>query len=252
MPDHYYRDDAVTLYHGDAREIMPALGISADLCIADPPYAETSLVWDVWPEGWLSVLSEVARSMWCFGSMRMFFERNQEYAAAGWKMSHGVVWEKANGSGFTTDRFRGVHEHVVHWYQGPWADIHHDVPRSSYSGPNKSARGKESRTTHTGTIGAHEYVDDGTRLMRSVLYAAAPRKGLHPTEKPIGGLLDPLIRYGCPEGGLVVDPFAGSGSTLDAARLTGRRAIGIEGREDYCEVAASRLSNLTLDFGGAA
>ena len=250
-PSWYYQDDQVTLYHGDAREILPALGITADLIVADPPYGETSLAWDTWPDAWPTLLAQYARSMWCFGSMRMFFERNAEFTAGGWKMSHGVVWEKANGSGFTTDRFRGVHEHVVHWYQGRWGGIHHDVPKAPYSGPSKSARGKESRTTHTGAIGAHTYTDDGTRLMRSVLYAPAPRKGLHPTEKPIGGLLDPLIRYGCPEGGLVLDPFSGSGATLDAARLSGRRAIGVEAREDYCEITATRLSS-TLYFGDAA
>lgn len=253
LPEPYYRDDTVTLYHGDARDILPHLGITADLLIVDPPYGETSLDWDVWPDGWPTLASETARSMWCFGSLRMFFERQHEFTQAGWKMSHGIVWEKANGSGFATDRFRGVHEHVVHWYQGPWGDIHHEVPKTSYSGPNKSARGKLSQTTHTGAIGAHTYVDDGTRLMRSVLYAPPPRtKGGHPTEKPINGLLDPLIRYGCPAGGLVVDPFAGSGAALDAARLAGRRAIGIEGRKDYCEAIKQRLSLLAFDFGGAA
>ncbi|WP_330328271.1 DNA-methyltransferase [Streptomyces pseudovenezuelae] len=253
MIEPYYRDDTVTLYHGDAREVLPALSITAHLAVVDPPYGETSLDWDVWPDQWPALISEYTRSMWCFGSLRMFFDRHHEFAEGGWKMSHGVVWEKANGSGFTTDRFRGVHEQVVHWYQGPWGQIHADVPKVAYSGPNKSARGKLSQTTHTGAIGAHTYTDDGTRMMRSVLYAPAPRrKGGHPTEKPVEGLLDPLIRYGCPAGGLVLDPFAGSGATLDAARLSGRRAIGIEGREDYCEMAATRLSVMPLDFGGAA
>jgi site-specific DNA-methyltransferase (adenine-specific) len=253
MPEPYYHDDQVTLYHGDVRELLPALGITADLAIVDPPYGETSLDWDVWPDQWPALIGEYTRSMWCFGSLRMFFDRHQEFTDGGWKMSHGVIWEKANGSGFTTDRFRGVHEQVVHWYQGPWGQVYTDVPKVAYNGPNKSARGKLSQTTHTGAIGAHTYTDDGTRLMRSVLYAPAPRrKGGHPTEKPVGGLLDPLVRYGCPPDGLVLDPFAGSGSTLDAARLSDRRAIGIEGREDYCEMTADRLSVLTLDFGGAA
>ena len=66
-------------------------------------------------------------------------------------------------------------------------------------------------------------------------------RAIHPTEKP-AGLLDPLIRYACPPGGLVIDPFAGSGSTLDTARCTGRRAIGIEADERYAELAARRLS----------
>jgi site-specific DNA-methyltransferase (adenine-specific) len=68
---------------------------------------------------------------------------------------------------------------------------------------------------------------------------------IHPTEKPVG-ILAPLIRYACPPGGLVLDPFAGSGSTLDAARSSGRKAVGIEAREDYCEAIARRLSQGVL------
>jgi site-specific DNA-methyltransferase (adenine-specific) len=82
--------------------------------------------------------------------------------------------------------------------------------------------------------------------MRSVLAAKSVRGGLHPTEKPLG-IVTPLLTYACPEGGLVVDPFAGSGSTLDAARQSGRRAIGIEAHEPYAEAAARRLSHLTLE-----
>ena len=51
---------------------------------------------------------------------------------------------------------------------------------------------------------------------------------------------DALEEYGCPPGGLVLDPFMGSGSTLIAARDSGRRAIGIDIREDQCEIAARR------------
>lgn len=244
--DPYYSDDTVTLYHGDMRDLLPALALQADLIVTDPPYGETNLAWDHWPDAWPTLAATAAQSMWCFGSMRMFLHHSAEFTAAGWQMSHGIVWEKANGSGFATDRFRGVHEHALHWYRGPWAGIHHDVPRVRYQGPDKSARGRASRTTHTGTIGAHHYTDDGTRLARSVLRSPAVRgQGRHPTEKPLD-LLEPLIRYGCPEGGLVLDPFAGSGSTLDAARQAGRRAIGIEADERYCEAAARRLSQATL------
>lgn len=64
MSGHYYADDSVTLYHGDCREVVPALGITADCIVADPPYGETSLAWDRWPDGWPAILRQASRSMW--------------------------------------------------------------------------------------------------------------------------------------------------------------------------------------------
>jgi site-specific DNA-methyltransferase (adenine-specific) len=241
----YYEDQdtGIALYLGDMREVLPVLGVQADLVLADPPYAETSLAWDRWPDGWPTIAATVTRSMWCFGSMRMFFDRRDEFAD--WKLSQDVVWEKHNGTGFATDRFKRVHEIATHWYRGDWGSVHHDTPLTAYTGPDKHARARTSRTPHTGSIGAHHYEDTGTRLMRSVLRIKSVRGGLHPTEKPLS-LLENLVTYACPLGGLVIDPFAGSGSTLDAARQTGRCAIGIEANEEYAERAALRLSALTL------
>ncbi len=66
---------------------------------------------------------------------------------------------------------------------------------------------------------------------------------LHPTQKPVGSL-KPLIEALCPAGGLVLDPFCGSGSTLVAARESGRRFIGIElDRRHYC-TAVRRLKTI--------
>jgi site-specific DNA-methyltransferase (adenine-specific) len=241
----YYEDQdaGIVLYLGDMREVLPALGLHADCIVTDPPYAETSLAWDRWPDGWPTIAATVTRSMWCFGSMRMFFDRRDEFAD--WKLSQDVVWEKHNGTGFATDRFKRVHEIATHWYRGDWGSVHHDTPLTAYTGPDKHARARTSRTPHTGSIGAHHYEDTGTRLMRSVLRIKSVRGGLHPTEKPLS-LLENLVTYACPLGGLVIDPFAGSGSTLDAARQTGRCAIGIEANEEYAERAALRLSALTL------
>lgn len=245
-PAPYWSDGTCSLYLGDCREILPALGITADLVLADPPYGETSLAWDRWPEGWLQVAAQYSRSMWCFGSLRMLFDHAAEFKAARWKLSQDLIWEKANGTGFADDRFKRVHEIVTHWYRGEWGRVHHDTPRTDYSGPDKHARARSSRTPHTGEIGGHFYEDDGTRLMRSVLFAKSVRGGLHSTEKPVP-ILSPLIEYGCPRGGLVVDPFAGSGSTLDTARMLNRRAIGIELREVEAEKAAKRLSQMVLE-----
>jgi site-specific DNA-methyltransferase (adenine-specific) len=69
-----------------------------------------------------------------------------------------------------------------------------------------------------------------------------PLKRLHPTEKPTS-LMEELIERSCPPGGLVVDPFCGSGPVLEAAQKLGRRAIGIEIEERYCAAAAARLES---------
>jgi site-specific DNA-methyltransferase (adenine-specific) len=65
----------------------------------------------------------------------------------------------------------------------------------------------------------------------------------HPTEKAVD-ILTPLIRSFSPPGGLVLDPFSGSGSTAVAAALCGRRYLGIELEERYCRIAARRLEGV--------
>lgn len=246
----YYEADGVTLYLGDSTAILPALGIVADVCVTDPPYGETSLPWDRWPDGWPALVATITSSMWCFGSMRMFLERRDDFAA--WRLSQDIVWEKQNGTGMLVDRFRRVHETATHWYRGAWADLRHDTPRETHHGKDNGVRhGGVDRGAHLGRVGFRQYEDDGTRMLRSVLRVSNLKgRAIHPTEKPIG-ILDPLIAYACPPGGLVLDPFAGSGSALAAARESGRRAIGIEAHEPYCEVIAKRLAQGDL-FGGVA
>jgi adenine-specific DNA-methyltransferase len=63
---------------------------------------------------------------------------------------------------------------------------------------------------------------------------------LHPTQKPLAAL-KPLIKAFCPAGGTVLDPFAGSGSALVAARQLGRQCVGIEIDEQHCRTATARL-----------
>jgi site-specific DNA-methyltransferase (adenine-specific) len=248
-PQAYYADDHVTLYHGDYREILPALGdLRADLILTDPPYGETSLDWDIWPAGWPNELAPYADAMWCFGSMRMFLDRAHEFAA--WNLSQDVVWQKHNGSGFHSDRFRRIHEFALHWYRGPWGSIYHETPTTN-DARRKVVRRKE-KPAHMGHVDASTYTseDGGPRLMTSIIPARSMHgRAINETEKPTG-LLEPLLQYACPPGGLVLDPFAGSASTLVAARSTGRRAIGIELREAQCEKAANRLAQGSL-FDGA-
>jgi site-specific DNA-methyltransferase (adenine-specific) len=78
-------------------------------------------------------------------------------------------------------------------------------------------------------------------------YANEPH--FHPTQKP-----DSLIQwcYKFLPDGLVLDPFMGSGTTLVAAKNLGRKAIGIEIEERYCEIAARRLGQEVFEFGSTA
>ncbi len=239
----YYADDSVTLYHGDCREILPHLG-PVDCVVADPPYVETAHEWDRWPAGWPELVAEVTRSMWCFGSMRMFLDRAPEFRS--WKFSQDIVWEKHNGSGFAADRFKRVHEHVTHWYLGPWATIHHDTPTTADATARQVRR--KARPAHMGYVEASSYSSDdgGPRLMRSVIPVRSMHgKALKSTQKPVG-ILVPPIRYACPPGGTVLDPFAGSGSTAEAARLIGRKSILIEVCEADCELIVQRMSQGVL------
>lgn len=252
MTGPYYTDSTVTLWHGDCRDIIPTLNLPADCVITDPPYGETSLAWDRWPDGWPTIVAEAAPSMWCFGSLRMLLDRRDEFAA--WRLSQDLIWEKHNGSGFHADRFNRVHEIVTHWYRGEWRDRWHATPTT----PDATARQvrRKPRPDHLGERRQSTYLseDGGPRLMRSVLQVRSMHgRALHPTEKPIA-VLAPLIEYACPPGGLILDPFAGSGSTAVAARLSGRRAVLVEADEGYCEVIARRLAQdvLPLDCGGAA
>jgi len=244
-PTPYYAGGGVVLYHGDHRDILPGLGLTFDLIIADPPYGETALEWDRWPDGWPSFLARYADAMWCTGSMRMFLERAGEFSE--WTYSQDVIWEKHNGSNPHADRFRRIHEHGLFWYRGKWADRYHETPVVA-SALRKTVRRQKGRAVHFGSIAAGTYVsEDGGPLLMSSIIAARSMHGsaINETEKPVD-LLFPLLEYACPMGGLILDPFAGSASTLDAARMAGRRAVGIEKRESQCEAAAHRLAKVML------
>jgi site-specific DNA-methyltransferase (adenine-specific) len=241
----YFADETVQVFMGDCREVVPELKLTADCIVADPPYGETSLPWDRWPDGWPTAISDTARSMWCFGSMRMFLDRRDEFVF--WRLSQDVVWHKQEAVGAVTDRFRRNHEHALHWYRGQWGDVHHDAVKDAGVASTKRTtfRAAMGKQWH-GDRGPSAWVDDGTRYAKTVI--TAPNmigRAFHPTEKPIG-ILDPLIRYACPPGGVVLDPFAGSGSTAVAARLSGRRAVLVEADERYCELIAKRMAQAPL------
>jgi site-specific DNA-methyltransferase (adenine-specific) len=251
MPEPYYQEDGISLYHGDWRDADRALFADADCVIADPPYGETSLDWDRWPVDWPSVLAARVKptaNLWCFGSARMFWEYVGEFGD--WRLKQDCVWEKQNGSGFINDRFKRVHENAYHFTRAgiPWADVF-KCPQFTQDATARTLR-RKTRPTHMGHIenAAYTSEDGGPRLARSVIYAAnCHGYAVNETQKP-EGLVSLLIRYSCPVGGLVFSPFMGSGTDLVVARAQGMRAIGFDVREAQCEAAALRLSQGVMTF----
>lgn len=215
---------------------MPTLP-ECDAVITDPPYGETSLEWDVWPKGWPALMLGHTRQLWCFGSMRMFWDWRGDFAD--WSLAQDVVWEKHNGSGAADDRFRRVHELALHFYHGKWDDLYHVAP--TYQDVPKLYK-RRMQPAHWGGISDQTAEVRTERIQRSVIAVRSCHGyAVNETQKP-EGIVRPLLDYCVPAGGLVIDPFAGSGTVLAVAREQGKRAIGIEKREAQCAEIARRLS----------
>lgn len=248
----YYQHGDITIYHGDALAVLSELELSAinvDCVIADPPYGETTLDWDVPVTNWLSGVEKLLAqhgSVWCFGKLKTFIKNALGFL--GWHIAQDIVWEKHNGSNFQDDRFKNVHEQAIQLYpqHRKWTEIY-KLPVYTFDATARRVK-RAASPQHTGAIAEHFYESEegGPRLMRSVIYVRSCHGyAVHPTQKPVG-IITPLIDYSCIPGGLILDPFMGSGSSLVAARDSGRKAIGIEISEEFCERAVRRLSQGSL------
>lgn len=219
----YYEDDLVTLYHGDCREVTEWL--EADVLVTDPPYgldghlsggrkgrarASGHVRTNAKPE-WDRNLEvrDAAMSMWGDRPYAVFGSPARLDGALPHR-EFPLVWDKGTvGMGDVTFPWGRAYELIY-------------VNGAGWKGTRESS---VIRVLHPSNV--------------------ASKIG-HPTPKPIG-LMASLIRKAPP--GVIADPFSGSGSTLVAAKTEGRRAIGVEFWERYCEIAARRLSQDTL-FGG--
>lgn len=241
---------AITIHTGDCRDVLRDYPDACFDCIlTDPPYGETSLAWDDRVGGWPSLMLRLLKptgSMWVFGSMRMFMEEARSFSDAGWRMSQDVVWEKHNGTGLFNDRFRRVHEIAVHFYPATvkWVDVF-KCPQFTNDVTARTVRKKSRPAQWIGATGDTVYrsEDGGPRLARSVQFVRSEHgRAEHPTQKPIG-IIEPLLRYACPVGGHVLDPFAGSGTTGLVAKQLGIDATLIEISADYTGIAQRRITD---------
>lgn len=214
----YYQDDAVTLYHGDCLEITD--WIEADVLVTDPPYGMALRSGADGAFGDNRITSDEdtsardgALGVWGEGPALMFGRWSVPRPVATRMV---LTWEKG--------------EHVgMGDLSTPWKPNTEEI---YVIGRGFTGRRSGSVLRHLAIAGTVGQAAKGTRH--------------HPTEKP-QGLMAELIDK-CPPG-IIADPFAGSGPTLIAARNLGRRAIGVELEERYCEVIANRLSQGVLDFG---
>ena len=267
----YYDADGVTIWHGDCREILPTLP-TVDAVVTSPPYAEQrvdqypSITEDDYPAfttGWLDAVPLAAtgsaviviRSHLRDGFVSPYVLRTRlALAAAGWGECEELIWFKSGGGTGpfgSMARPRRAWESVL-WFSRtgtPWVDVktngtptRRTIPR--VYGSSKGV-GEYLSSLYALTAG------DPTRC-EDVIDVPAGRWTNHGSQDHPAPYPPKLARW-CvnliaPTGGVVLDPFAGSGSTLLAARAVGRRAVGIEREERYCEIAATRLSQGVLDL----
>jgi site-specific DNA-methyltransferase (adenine-specific) len=238
-------DDVVTLYHGRCEDIMGQLVPEAySMVLADLPYATTRNSWDrpidpklLW---WhYNQLVPDNGAVLLFGSglfsARMICSNEDAFR-------YSLVWDKEAVTGFLNAKRQPLraHEDLLVFYRAqPYYD-----PQMVETGRRSHSRGKRVDRTinHYGQFTNTPVPEDQEgQHPRSILSFARPKPSVHPTQKPLA-LCEWAIRSFAPEGTTVLDNVAGSGSTLLAAARAGRRAVGIEVREDYCELAADRLA----------
>lgn len=320
MTTPYYQDEHVTLYHGDSLEVLPALDITADALLTDPPYFkvkqdEWDNQWDKASEflAWMGDFLDTAKplltpqaSVWVFASPAMT-SSVERLVGERFRVLNSIRWVKEAGW-HQKSELASLRSYLTPWEGLVFAE--QDVvfaPIGEYikaererSGWGRSdlevALGYASKADPTrGTALCYRW-EEGSSIpsdaayarMRQVLgegylqraysdlitdYAntrrpfdikdranstdvwtfnpVTPFPGKHPCEKP-QAMLRHMIETSSRSNELILDPFAGSGSTLLAAAHAGRKAVGVEKDERWCEHAANRLSQGTLDIFGSA
>jgi site-specific DNA-methyltransferase (adenine-specific) len=242
----YYEQDGITIYCGDCLDVMPELEPEVDAIIADLPYGTTACSWDsvipldkLWVE--YKRLIKTRGAVVLTGSQPFttdLINSNREWFKYEW------VWnKKLAGNGILAKvQPLKIHENIIIFCnKTPVYNPQKITGKGRYKGGIKDRHGTFSGAGnkkvwsdkyHPTTI--LDYSGAGMRTYRQ-----------HPTQKPVD-LMAYLIRTYTNPGEIVLDNTMGSGTTLVAAQQEGRRAIGIELSEDYCQIAVERLRQRSL------
>jgi len=237
--DHAARDlpPSVKLLHGDSLEILCGLpDASFDALITDPPYAILGEAWDTFTNDaafweftrrWLALaaakVKPSGRLYVCFSQERMYdFHAVADpiAAALGFHLCNTLIWHYRNNiTPHDQRRYKYTYEPILYW-RGP------DAPKLN--------------------LPEGEWGGDGGLHDCDVLTYAQPQTNFntdcktHPAQKPLA-LMSHLVMTGCAPGGMVLDPFAGSGTTGLACAQGGRNAVLIERDAEYCDMIRARL-----------
>lgn len=226
MTKPYYADNHVTLYHGDCLEVDEWL--TADVLVTDPPYGRG------WKQGALKRTKSDAHA----GIANDHDTSARDGALGLWGQSRpAIAFGDLMLAPPTGTKLTGVYQkHPTCGTRGAIAGVRRDAEAIYFVGSWPTGLGGRSSV----------FV---SHRMLSNPYGLVAATGGHPHAKP-GDVMEPLIEL-CPVG-TVADPFSGSGSTLLAARNLGRKAIGVELEEKYCELIARRLDQGCFNFGEGA
>jgi len=236
----YYEDDFVTLYHGDCLDVFSSVGwFTGCVLITDPPYGFGTYPTDISPQRnllqrWLHSHATAA----LFGYPEILIRWCIE---AGRTPDEWVTWWATNASLKTgrASKNSGLlpreTECIAVFGSGVWGRLR----RQRFGAmQNYADRPEQMGRAHDARLG-----DVWTDASPGIGVHSASRK--HPNEKPIA-VLRRLVEALTEPGDVVLDPYVGSGTTLRAAKDLGRKAIGIEIDERYCEIAAERMAQEVL------
>jgi len=207
----YYDDGQITIYHGNCRDILPTLN-PVDLVLTDPPYG----IGDKWTHS-VMIGKNGASRLW--GQGETWDDEPADIVSLINLDCHICI---LGGNYFTLPPAR----QWLIWDKG-----------QIFSGSDAEL----AWTNWPGTVRIYRM----TRI--DAFVNKATQRKTHPTEKPLG-LMRWCISLAPNQPQTILDPFMGSGTTLRAAKDLGRKAIGIEIEERYCEIAVKRLAQEVLAF----
>jgi site-specific DNA-methyltransferase (adenine-specific) len=211
----FFEDEWVTLYCGDALQILPQLP-EADAIITDPPFnvGKDFANEDLTPKEWQAFCTRLALAMWENGAGNVLVEVGKNDQTMRQELDRWMPYRYAMALNYTNSMRNGAVGYanfgLVLWY-----------------GEGKCHNRYKDR------------LDSALNDSRSEFKHPSPKELAH---------YGKLVEMFTPEGGTVIDPFAGSGTTLRAAKDRNRRAIGIELDPAHCETIVARLSQDVLNF----